>query len=131
MLTKELETKGKKELQPKGETTYACKVYQPDVDIFETDKEIVVLADMPGVGKNDMEIILDNHTLVLRGKVRPQDYSDLQPLYVEYNLGHFEREFHLTEVVDRENIQATMQDGVLGLRLKKSQKALPRKIEIQ
>lgn len=130
MSDKELEVKEKKEVQAKGETTYSCKIYQPEADIFETENEIVLFADMPGISKEDIEITLEDDTLRLFGKVRPEAYEGLRPLYVEYHLGHFEREFHLGERVDQNNIQASMQDGVLGLRLKKAEKALPRKIEI-
>jgi HSP20 family molecular chaperone IbpA len=130
MSGKELELREKKELQAKGEATFSCKVYQPDVDILETEKEFVLFSDMPGVKKEDIDITLENNTLRLRGMIRPQEYESLKPLYVEYNLGHYEREFHLSEAVDQDNIEASMKDGVLGLKIRKAEKAQPKKITV-
>lgn len=131
MTAKELAVREKKELQKKAETTFSYRVYQPDVDIIEKEKEFILYADMCGVGKNDIEVSVENNWLKIRGKVNPKEYENLKPLYVEYNVGHFEREFYLTEQVDQNNIEAKMRDGVLTLRLRKAEKALPRKIKIE
>ncbi len=131
MTLKELFKKDKKEVDTKeGEITYACRFYQPNVDILENDSEIVLYADIPGVNKEDVEVTVENNTLKLSAKIDPSEYRDLKPLYTEYGLGHFTREFKLGGKIDKDSIVANIDNGVLSLKLKKSQEVLPRRIEI-
>ncbi|MBF0312817.1 MAG: Hsp20/alpha crystallin family protein [Oligoflexia bacterium] len=131
MTAKELELKDKKELETKGEKTYSCKVYVPDTDIYEDDKAIFLDIDIPGVSKKDVTVKLDNNILSIDAKIRPEEYDGLQPLYGEYNVGHYFREFKIGERVEQDKIDANVNNGVLHLTLHKLEKAQPRQIPIK
>ncbi|MBF0205918.1 MAG: Hsp20/alpha crystallin family protein [Oligoflexia bacterium] len=131
MNTKELEVKDKKELEITSEKTYSCKVYVPDTDIYENDKEIILAVDIPGVNKNDVKIQLENSILSIDAKVRPQDYDKLRPLYSEYNVGHFYREFRMGEMIEKDKIDASVKNGVLKLTLPKIEKLKPKQIAVR
>ncbi|MBF0362674.1 MAG: Hsp20/alpha crystallin family protein [Oligoflexia bacterium] len=131
MTANELEVKDKKELETTSEKTYSCKVYVPDTDIYENDKEIILEVDIPGVNKNDVKIQLENSVLSIEAKMRPQDYDKLNPLYSEYNIGHFYREFRIGEMVERDKIDASVNNGVLKLTLPKIEKLKPKQIAVR
>jgi len=106
------------------------QTFQPAVDVVETADAIVLTADMPGVGKDDVEIRVEKDVLTLVGKVsRAEDEG--RPVYVEYKKGDFVRSFTLTEDVDRDRIGAEMQKGVLTLTIPKAEKTKPRKVQIR
>jgi len=128
MTAKELELKSKKEIETKGEKTYACKIYSPDVDIYENEHEIV---DIPGVKKKDVNLKLEDNVLHIDAKVVPGEYEGLKPLYGEYNIGHYQREFRIGELVDQNKIDACVNNGVLKINLPKTERAKPRQISIQ
>jgi HSP20 family molecular chaperone IbpA len=133
--TKELEVQDveKQEVaQVNGsERTRARKAYIPRVDIYETDDEIVAVADMPGVNENTIEITLEKNVLTLDGYVEPEQ-SDIHNLaYAEYEVGDYHRRFTLSNEIDRDNIAATVKDGVLRLHLPKSGPAKARKISVK
>lgn len=130
MADQEIQASEKKELaQDKGELTHEGLYFTPAVDIYETEEELVLLADMPGVGVDGLDIDLKDNTLSLIGKIEPgQPEGD--ELLTEYRLGNYFRSFSLTDAVDQERISATLADGVLKLKLPKAQKAVPRKIPI-
>lgn len=132
-MNRELELKEKKEiLNDKGETTYSCKVYVPDVDIYEDDKNIFLEADMPGVKKEDLKLNLENSVLTIDGQVSKDEYkNNLNPLYGEYNIGHFQREFKIGSAVAQKDINASLKNGVLTIKLPKSERAKPRQIEVK
>jgi HSP20 family molecular chaperone IbpA len=113
------------------ERTRASKVFVPAVDIVETDKDIQVFADMPGVDKNSIDITLEQDVLTIMGNAEafsPQGY-DLT--YAEYEFGDYQRSFTLTENVDQEKIEAKYNDGVLELKLPKAEPVKPKKITIK
>jgi HSP20 family protein len=99
------------------------------VDIYENSKELVLLADMPGVPSGDVEVDLKEGTLTIVGKVGPES-DEGEPILVEYRVGNYFRSFRLTDVIDQSKITAAMSDGVLRLTLPKVEKAIPRKIPI-
>lgn len=129
--TKELKIKEKKELSTPAEQTRPGLVFTPQVDIFETEKALVLLADMPGVKAEDLSIDLRDDTLTLTGDVRPFEGPDESDILIEYEVGKYHRQFALSEIIDQEKIDAQMQDGVLRLTLPKVEKATPRKITVQ
>ncbi len=129
--TKELKIKEKQEVAAAAEQTRPGLVFTPQVDILETDKELVLLADMPGVRPEDINIDLRDDTLTLTGDVKPFENSDETAIMVEYEVGKYYRQFSLSEIVDQEKIEAKTQDGVLRLTLPKVEKATPRKIAVQ
>jgi len=128
---KEIQVSGKQELAGPAEHTKPGLVFTPSVDIFESEKDITVLADMPGVKGEDLDIDLRDNTLTLIGEVI-EDKSNVEDLvYAEYQIGRYYRQFSLSQVIDQEKIDAKLADGVLRLTLPKVEKAKPRQITIQ
>jgi HSP20 family protein len=125
-----LEKTEKKALEQPEETTWAGNTYEPAVDIWESDDELVLLADVPGAGKDDVEIDLHDDVLTIDARVSPDDYEGLRPLYSEYNVGNYYRRFSLGETIDQGKISAEMEEGVLRVTLPKREKAKPRKIKV-
>jgi HSP20 family protein len=128
--TKELRVKEKQELTSKGEQTRPGPVYTPDVDIFETEKEITLLADMPGVKTGDLTIDLRDDVLTLSAETESNGESAEESILIEYGVGKYYRQFTLSEVIDQAKISAELKDGVLRLVLPKVEKATPRKIKV-
>jgi len=114
-----------------AERTRPGPVYSPAVDIFENDNSITVLADMPGVKAQDLQIDLRESVLTLAGRVTiPASPSESEVLR-EYRSGTFLRQFTLAETVDQAGIDAKLADGVLRLELPKVAKAKPRQITVR
>ena len=86
--------------------------------------------EIPGVEKKDVEVNVENDVLRVEGRVDFTKYEGLEPLYTEYNVGHFARSFTLSNRIDQQQIGAQLEDGVLTLTLKKAKEAMPRKIAI-
>lgn len=128
--SKELKVKEKQELSSPAEHTKPGPVFTPAVDIFETEKEITLLADMPGVAPGNLSIDLRDDTLTLTGEIDPFEGPDEEDILIEYEVGKFFRQFTLSEVIDQEKIEAKLNDGVLRLNLPKVEKAKPRKITV-
>lgn len=129
--TKELKIKEKQEISSTAEQTRPGLVFTPQVDIFETDKALVLLADIPGVRVEDLNIDLREDTLTLTGDVKPFEGPEESDVLIEYEVGKYYRQFALSEIIDQSKIDAKMQNGVLHLTLPKVEKATPRKITIQ
>ena len=120
----------KKELVSKEEKTVPARYYVQITDIYETDDALTVVMEMPGVEKKDVEVNVENDVLRVEGRVDFTKYEGLEPLYTEYNVGHFARSFTLSNRIDQQQIAAQLEDGVLTLTLKKAEEAMPRKIAI-
>lgn len=129
--TKEIKVKEKQEVSSPAEQTKPGLVFTPSVDIFENDKEIVLLADMPGVQAKALNIDLRDNTLTLDGEVEPFEAAGEEDVLIEYEVGKYYRQFSLSEVIDQAKIDAQMKDGVLRLTLPKVEKAAPRSITVQ
>lgn len=129
--SKEIQVKGKKELSGPSEQTKPGRVFTPDVDIFESDKDITLLADIPGVTSENLNIDLRENTLTIIGDVPSAQDAEACELITEYETGKYYRQFSLSEVIDQNKIEAKLTDGVLRLRLPKVEKAAPRKIEVK
>lgn len=131
MAEQELEVKGKREVSPEaGELTHEGVYFTPAVDIYETEKELVLFADLPGVEPADLDIDLRNDTLSIIGKV-PAAEETGEALLSEYRTGNYFRNFHLADSVDQSGITAFLADGVLKLVLPKAAKAVPRRIPVK
>jgi HSP20 family protein len=102
----------------------------PDVDIYETDDELVLVADVPGVAQDGAELKLEEGVLEITAHGR-QGTDDREPDHEEYRSTGFYRAFRLSEEIDAEKIKAELKDGVLTVRLPKSARAKPRKIEVK
>lgn len=127
---KELKVKEKQEVATDAEQTRPGVVYTPDVDIFESDADITLLADMPGVTTENLNIDLRDDVLTLTGDAITDVGDTEKPVIVEYGVGKYHRQFTLSEVVDQAKITAELKDGVLRLVLPKVEKAAPRKITV-
>ncbi len=128
---KELKVREKQEMTSPAEQTTPGLVFTPAVDIFETEKEITLLADMPGVKADDLTIDLRDNTLTLTADTAPVDNADENEILMEYETGRYYRQFTLGEMVNQENIDAKLNDGVLRLTLPKVEKATPKKIAVK
>ena len=129
--SKELRVREKQEVASPAEQTTPGLVFTPAVDIFETDKEITLLADMPGVKTDGLTIDLRENTLTLSADVTPIRGSDEEDLLIEYESGKYYRQFTLGELINQEKIDARLTDGVLRLSLPKVEKATPKKIAVK
>ena len=128
---KEIQVKEKKEVASPAEQTRPGVMFTPDVDIFETEKDIVLLADLPGVDPGQITIDLRDDVLTLAGDIGSIESDGETPLLVEYQTGKYYRQFTLSEMIDQAGIDAKYTDGVLRLRMPKVEKATPRKISVQ
>jgi len=127
---KELKVREKQEVSTDTEQTRPGAVYTPDVDIFESETDITLLADMPGVTTEKMAIDLRDDVLTLTGEAGTDGEASEEPIVMEYGVGKYYRQFTLSEVVDQAKITAELKDGVLRLVLPKVEKATPRKINV-
>jgi HSP20 family protein len=128
---KELQAREKAEVSATAEQTRPGPTFTPAVDIFETDQEITVLADMPGVKAKDLSIDLRENTLTLSGEVESPEGAKEQEVFREYRTGDYYRQFTLSEGIDQSKIEAALKDGVLRLRLPKVEAAAPRTIPVK
>jgi len=129
--TKALQAKEKAEVTTPAEQTRPGLVFTPAVDIFETDKEITLLADMPGVKAGELKIDLRENVLTLDGDVKAPEGVGEVDVIREYRTGKYYRQFTLSQVIDQAKINAELKDGVLRLRLPKVEAATPRKIAVK
>ena len=113
------------------ERTRSGPVYAPSVDIFENDSAITVLADLPGVKAEDLEIDLREGVLTLTGRVSPPEAANEADVLREYRTGTFFRQFTLSETIDQDKIDARLTAGVLRLELPKVEQAKPRLIAVR
>jgi HSP20 family protein len=106
-------------------------VFLPPADIYETSDAIVVMAEMPCVGPDGVDITLERRVLTIRGRSSANERTGYQQVYSEYADGDYERVFTLSEAIDRDKIEATLRDGVLHLVLPKAEPARARRIELK
>jgi HSP20 family protein len=127
--TREIETREKQEVEL--EQTRPGLVFRPDVDIVERTNEFLVTADLPGVDDQHVDIRLDGGVLSIRAALAVEPEAEWQPLYGEYRVGSYHREFTLSDQIDVNGIKASMKDGVLDLHLPKAEKHRPRSIQVK
>jgi HSP20 family protein len=128
--TKEIQVKPKQELSSPAEQTRPGVVFSPSVDIFETDRDLTLLADLPGVTAENLTIDLRENILTLSGEVEPSENDNEKDVLIEYETGKYYRQFSLSNVIDQSKIDANLTNGVLRLTLPKVEEAKPRKIEV-
>ena len=126
----QLQTQKKREQESREETTIPARVFVPTADIYETQDALTVILEMPGVEKSNVSVRIEEGLLQVEGRLDLTKYQGLQPLHIEYNVGHYARSFQLSSKIDQANIAAALNDGVLSLTLPKVQEAKPRVINI-
>ena len=112
-----------------AELTRDKPLYVPRFDIWETDEELVLCGDMPGVKPEDVDIRFENRELVIHGRIESRN-EQARFVYQEYGIGDFHRSFTIGEMVDSTKIAANMRDGVLTLHLPKTDQMKPRRIKV-
>jgi HSP20 family protein len=127
----ELAVREKQELAAKEEKTVPGRFYVPATDVYETEEALTVVMEVPGVGREGVAVELKDDVLRVEGRIDFAKYGGLEPVYTEYNVGHWTRSFALSDKVDRERIDARLEDGVLTLTLPKTAEARPRRIAIR
>jgi HSP20 family protein len=127
----ELQVQKKREHDQKQETTIPARVFVPTADIYESQDALTVILEMPGVEKNDVDVRVEEGMLKIEGRLDLSKYQGLQPLYTEYNVGHYARSFRLSSKIDQNAIGAELKDGVLSLTLPKAEEAKPRTIQVK
>jgi len=113
------------------ERTRSRRAFVPRADIFETDSEIIVTADVPGANDQNVDITLEKNVLTIVAYIDPIRSGDYEIAYAEYEEGDYQRSFRLSDEIDRDKIEASVNDGVLRLRLPKAQEAAARKITVK
>jgi HSP20 family protein len=124
-----LEQSGKQEVQ--RERTRPGLTFRPDVDIAESREAFLVTADLPGVDESHVDVRLEDGVLSIDAELAVLPDPSWRPVYAEYRLGGYHREFTIPDAVDATGIRATMRDGVLELHLPKVEAHRPRQIEVR
>jgi HSP20 family protein len=113
-----------------AERTRGAPTYTPRVDILETKEELLLLADVPGVEQNDLNVQFENGELIVEAHAAAR-HTDKRPVYAEYGIGDFYRVFSISETIDAQKISAELKNGVLTLHLPKADAVKPRQIEVR
>ena len=128
--SQELSVRDKREMVAKEEKTTPGRYFVPNADIHETSDALTVVMEMPGVDRNHLNVSLENDVLRVDGQIDFSKYEGMEPVYTEYNIGHYTRSFTLSNKIDQERISAQLEDGVLTLTLPKAAEARVRRIAI-
>ncbi len=120
-----IETKGEKSLATRDDTLYIA----PPVDIFETDDALTVVADLPGVDKDAVDIRVEDSILTIKGRANYSPQAEM--LRQEFSLQGYYRQFQLSDEVDQDRISAECKNGVLTIMLPKAERSKPRQIKVR
>lgn len=127
--TSEIQAREKQALEREG--MRPGPVFRPDVDVLERGDAYLIYADLPGADDKHVQVNLEKGVLSLDAELATAPDAAWTPLHTEYRFGSFHREFQLSEGIDREGVSASMRDGVLELRLPKTEQHRPRQIRVQ
>ncbi len=114
-----------------AERTRTRRVYAPRTDIYETNEGLVLVADMPGVSPDRLDVTLERRELTIRGRSGDHAAEGYSPVYREYEGGDYERTFVLSDEIDADRIEARLKDGVLRLTLPKAGPAQAKRVQVQ
>ncbi|HSD39846.1 MAG TPA: Hsp20/alpha crystallin family protein [Rhodocyclaceae bacterium] len=106
------------------------RAVQPAIDVFEDATGITLLADVPGVRHDQLQLKIEGDTLLVEGGVQQLTPEGLEPVYAEVRVPRYRRSFTLSRELDAEHIEANLKDGVLNLRIPKQPHAQPRRIAV-
>jgi len=129
MAEKTVATKTENDIQTGEQTRSDARYTPPPVDIYEEGEQLMVVADLPGVDKNSISVDVKDGILTIQGM--PTAVAPGTPIYKEFELVNYYRQFELSEAVDIEKISADYQRGVLKLTLPKAERARTRKIDVK
>lgn len=121
-------TRGEGAMSAREQTRNMENYIRPAVDIFETEEGLTLMADLPGVGKDGLDVGIEKGILTIKGTVSGEAAGN--DFYREFTLGNFYRQFQLPDEIDPEKTRAELKNGVLVLNLQKAEAAKPRRIEI-
>ena len=106
--------------------------WSPRTDIMESDKDVTIEMELPGMKKEDIKVEIKNGTLSVCGeRKQEQKYETAESTRIERYYGKFERDFVLPETIEDGKVQAEYKDGILTLKIPKSEKALPREVKVE
>ena len=131
MTEKELEKREKKEVSHTGaeQMVDAGSAYSPDVDIYLSEDELLLAADLPGVEKGDVNIEIDeNNSLVIKAKTAQKEMEN--PVYKQFNVGNYYRAFQIGDEFDKDKVTGRLENGLLEVRVPKREEAKPKRIAI-
>jgi HSP20 family molecular chaperone IbpA len=120
----------KSNVQSRAHRELPQRSIRPEVDIWEDDKGITIKADLPGVTKEGLDIQVDHETLSIDGKADIKMPEAMQAVYADVRATRYQRSFSLSSELDGDKTQASLNEGVLSLRIPKREQYQPRKIEI-
>jgi HSP20 family protein len=103
----------------------------PPVDVFENENAITLLADLPGVPRENLHVRVDGDSLTLEATATPSGPDNMELVYGEAQVAAYRRQFTLSRELDASRIEAQLRDGVLRLTIPKAEEAKPRRIEVQ
>ena len=129
--TQEIQAREKQEIKSTSEQTTTGPVFSPTVDIFENEHALTLIADMPGVPKENLHIDLREDVLTITGVPIVSMPEEETVILQEFEIGKYIRQFTLADTIDQENIEAKLTNGVLRLTLPKAGPSKPRKIEVR
>jgi len=118
-------------LAPEGvEHARQAPVYRPHTDIIDSESEVVLRVNLPGVNEERTDLTLEKNVLTIRGRAEVPHYEGFELAYGEYGVGDFERSFKLSDEIDRNQIEASVKQGVLTVRLPKVKTPITQKISV-
>ncbi|MEW6186668.1 MAG: Hsp20/alpha crystallin family protein [Thermodesulfobacteriota bacterium] len=130
MTEREMQLREKQEIKGTAEPTKSGPTFIPAVDIFETEDCLTMVAEMPGVAQEGLQIDLKDDQISILGEVGNLNQTQEHILLKEFETGRFFRQFNLSEVIDQNKISAHLKNGVLKVVLPKVERAKPRRIEV-
>jgi HSP20 family molecular chaperone IbpA len=121
------------EVQPVSQNGNTSRrfVFCPHVDLVDTPEAVVLWADLPGVDENTIDVTLEKDTLTLKATIESPVFEGMKPLLREFAVGDFQRTFTISDEISREDIDATVTQGVLKLVLPKTKKAAMQKVTVK
>lgn len=114
----------------RGEAEGAGKTWAPVVDILESESDLVVRAELPGISREDIDVEVTGESLTIRGERKVDEQDGAKYLRVERAYGPFQRSFSIGIPVQPDKVKAAYRDGVLEVTVPKAEEVKPKKIEI-
>lgn len=118
--------------EPFDEESWSLTTWSPSCDIYETDNEIIVKAELPDVKRENIKVSVENNVLTIRGERKFEEETKKENYHrVERSYGEFLRTFTLPSFVDPNKINAEYKDGVLCVKITKREEAKPKQVEVK